>query len=145
MVSHNRKQFWNYEKHPTLWLCQPSWSILSVCPWDWIFQCRWFSGKKAYMILCAHRMSRSSEQSTNTDHTARTCGRLIYSIVKITRLYDYQTWQTHFWINLRSAQRYVGFFFLIVLSGCCHWLGRNSDQMDVIHHQNRHQSLMKIK
>ena len=29
----------------------------------------------------------------NADHAARTCERFVYSIVKITRLYDYQTWQ----------------------------------------------------
>ena len=27
-------------------------------------------------------------------HTARTCERFVYSIVKITTLYDYQTWWT---------------------------------------------------
>ena len=95
---------------------------------------------KKPMILCTHRMSRSSEQSTNTDHTARTCeqstntdhtartcGRLIYSIVKITKLYDYQTWQTHFWINLRSAQRYVGFFFLDCAFGRSNGCNTSSD------------------
>ena len=51
---------------------------------------------------------------------ARTCERFAYFIVKITRLYDYQTWQTHFWRNARGTQRYMGFVFLIVLFGC--WL-----------------------
>ena len=34
----------------------------------------------------------------------------VYSIVTITRLYDYQTWQTRFWRNSRGAQRLMGFF-----------------------------------
>ena len=48
-------------------------------------------------------------RARNADHAARTCERFVYSIVKITRLYDYQTWRTHL-INVRGAQRYVGFF-----------------------------------
>ena len=68
------------------------------------------------MILCARSMSRSREQSTKR----RTSERFAYSIVKITRLYDYQTWQTNFLRNSRGAQRFVDSCFLIVLLGC--WL-----------------------
>ena len=59
-------------------------------------------------------------RARNADHTARACEMFVYSIVKITRLYDYRTWQTHFLRNSRGAQRFVGFFFLILLFGC--WL-----------------------
>ena len=73
----------------------------------------WVIKIKKPMILCACSTSRSREQSTkNADHTARTCERFVYSVVKITRLYDYQTWQTRFWRNSRGAQRLMGLFFL---------------------------------
>ena len=36
-------------------------------------------------------------RARNADHAAIKCERIVYSIVKITRLYDYQTWQTFFW------------------------------------------------
>ena len=39
----------------------------------------------------------------NADHAARTCERFVSSIVKITRLYDYQTWQTHFYEKFTSV------------------------------------------
>ena len=35
-------------------------------------------------------------RARNADQGVRTRERFVYSIVKI-RLYDYQTWQTHFW------------------------------------------------
>ena len=54
-------------------------------------------------------------RARKADHAARTWERLVYSKVKITRLYDYQTWQTHFMRNSQGAQRSVGFLFLIVL------------------------------
>ena len=71
------------------------------------------------MILCALNASRSREQSTeNADHAARTCERFVSLRVKMTRLYDYQTWQTCFLRNSQGVQRFVGFYFLIVLFGC---------------------------
>ena len=33
-------------------------------------------------------------RARNADNAARTRERFVYSIVKITRLYDYQTWRT---------------------------------------------------
>ena len=51
----------------------------------------WVIMIKKPMILCARSVSTSGEH-------------------KITRLYDFQTWQTHFGGNSRGAQRYVGFF-----------------------------------
>ena len=46
----------------------------------------------------------------DVDQAARTCERFVFSIVKITRLYDYQTRPTHLLRNSQGAQRYVGFF-----------------------------------
>ena len=60
------------------------------------------------------------KRERNTDQAARTCERFVYSVVKITRFYDYQTWQTHFLKSSQGGQIGVGFFFLIVLFGC--WL-----------------------
>ena len=60
-----------------------------------------------------------TEHERNADHAARGCERFDYSIVKITRFYDYQTWQKQFWINS------WGLFFLIVLSDT-DWLGRQT-------------------
>ena len=83
------------------------------------------------MILCARSTSRSSEQSTK--HRSRSlCENVIHSIGEITpRLYDYQTWPTHFLGNSRDAHVVRGLFFFIVLFGC--WLAeqRNSGHMEV--------------
>ena len=76
---------------------------------------------------------RSQDQvnrAQNADQTAKVCERFVYSRVKMTRLYDYQTWHTHFCRNSWGAQRLVGFYFLVVLFRC--WLAgfANSDHMD---------------
>ena len=47
------------------------------------------------------------------------------STVKITRLYDYQTWQTHLSRNSRGAQRFVGFISWLCFSGS-DWLDRQT-------------------
>ena len=62
----------------------------------------------------AHVVRRDQvNRSRNTDHAARTCKIFVYSIVKLTRLYDYQTWQTQSCLTYsRGAQRYVRFSFL---------------------------------
>ena len=81
----------------------------------------WVMKIKKPMILCVRSMSVDHvNRAQNADHAARTCERFVYSRVKMTRLYDYQTWQTHFGGNSRCAQRFVGFYFLVVLFGC--WL-----------------------
>ena len=54
----------------------------------------------------------------NTDHAARVCERFVYSRVKITRLYDYQTWQTHLFEKFTRCAKVCGLFFLTVLFGC---------------------------
>ena len=46
----------------------------------------------------------------NVGHAARTCEHFVYSIVKITRLHDYQTWPRHFLRDSQGVQRFVGFF-----------------------------------
>ena len=60
----------------------------------------------------------------NTDHAARTCQRFLYSTVSITRLYDYQTWQTQFVRNSRGAQRFVGFFLDCGFRALIGWAGK---------------------
>ena len=52
-------------------------------------------------------------------------GLIVYSLVKITRLYDY-TWQTYFWRNSQGAQRLVGFFLDCAFNSDAHWLGRRT-------------------
>ena len=58
-------------------------------------------------VVCWDRVNRAR----NADHAVRTFKRFLYSIVKITRLYDHQTWQTQFVRNSQSAQRNEGFVF----------------------------------
>ena len=62
-------------------------------------------------------------RARNTDDAARRCERFVYSTVKITRLHDYQTWQTHFSRNSRGAQRFVGFFLDCVFRMLIGWAG----------------------
>ena len=89
----------------------------------------WVITIKKPMILCVRsRWRQERDQVTsvqNAEQAARTYESFVYSIVTITRLYDYQTWQTHFGGILRGAQRYMGFF-----SGLC-WLAEpaKSDHM----------------
>ena len=40
-----------------------------------------------------HRSQDHVNRAQNADHAVRTCDRFVHSIVKITRLYDYQTCQ----------------------------------------------------
>ena len=51
------------------------------------------------------------------EHAVRVCERFVYSIVIITRSYDYKTWQTQFWRNSRGAFKKVARVFLF-----CFWL-----------------------
>ena len=82
------------------------------------------------MILCVRSIDfKWTEHETQISHREYAKSSLP-STLKITRLYDYQTWQIHFWGNSRGGQRFVGFFSLIVLFRC--WLAgqANSDDMD---------------
>ena len=85
----------------------------------------WFVGNKIKkpMILCARNTSRSR----NTDHAARTCEWFVYSIVKITRFYDYQT-DAFVW-EIREMRKGLWAFFLTMIFEC--WLAEqvNSDHM----------------
>ena len=72
------------------------------------------------MILCARSTSRSREWAQNA---ARTCKSFVYSIVKITRLYDYQTWRTYCFRKFRRCAKVYGLFsWLCFLDG--DWLSR---------------------
>ena len=51
-----------------------------------------------------------ANRARNADHAARTYERVVYFIVKITRLYEYQKSQINLLRNSRGVQRYVGFF-----------------------------------
>ena len=69
-----------------------------------------------------------------THQAARTCKRFVYSIVKITRLYDYQTWNSR---NSRGAQRFVGFFLNYAFRMLIGW-ATNSDNTSSGHIENKH-------
>ena len=78
----------------------------------------WVIRIKKPIILCTPIVHGDQvNRARNADYTERTCERSVYSIVKIARLYDYQTWQTHFWKNSRGVQRFVGLFL-----GCAFWM-----------------------
>ena len=63
-------------------------------------------------------------RARNAEEVARTCERFVYFIVKITKLYDYQTWQTHFGGNSRGAQRFVGFLSSTAFRMLIGWAGK---------------------
>ena len=65
---------------------------------------------KKPVILCARSTSRSSEQRKKHRSSNERMLKSVYSVVKITRLYDYQTQQTRFWRTSRGVQRLMGFF-----------------------------------
>ena len=102
----------------TMWSVFPTLSICGLLryksPWSFAH------------IVCRDHVNRAR----NADHTVRVCEKVVYSIVKRTRLYSYQTWQTHFCRNSRGAQRHAGFYFLLVLLGF--WLAgwANSEHME---------------
>ena len=78
---------WDAADHRVVW--SVSLPVSSI-PRDWICLVDlWVIKIKKPMILCAHSTSRSSEQSMKWK-------RFFKILVKITRLYDYQTRQTHF-------------------------------------------------
>ena len=92
-------------------------------PRNRIFRPRWFVGNKIKkpMILCARSTSRSREQSTKRRSRSENMQKVCLFSNENNKSCDYQTWQTHLLRNSRGAQRYVGFFLLlIVFVGC--WL-----------------------
>ena len=87
------------------------------------------------MILCTHSTPYVEIKWTeheNADQAVRPCKRFVYSTVKITRLYDYQTWQTLFERFTRCAKVCGLFFFLFFFFSCllcfsdAGWLGRQT-------------------
>ena len=83
----------------------------------------WVVKIKKSMILCARSTWRSSEQAKRIENASakrimqREREKFVYSLVKITRLTDYQTWRTH----SRGAQRHVGFFLDCALRMLIGW------------------------
>ena len=70
-------------------------------------------------------------RARNADHAVRTCERFVYSTVKITRSYDYQTWaDTFFWEihEVRKGMWAFCFYCLIVLFSC--WLAGQTNLME---------------
>ena len=89
----------------------------------------WVIKIKKPMILCARRTPRSSEQSTKRRSSSKNMWKVFHSVVKITRLYDYQTGRHIFVRNSRGAL--VGFFFSSFFFSCLwfsdsDWLSRQS-------------------
>ena len=54
-------------------------------------------------------------RARNADHAARTCESFVYSVVKITRLYDYQTWQT-------DHEMRKGMWAFLCVPDCAFWM-----------------------
>ena len=78
------------------------------------------------MILCARCTSRSREQNTKR----RSRSEIVYSIVKISRFYDYQTWPTHLFEIFTRCAKVCGLFFLNVLFEC--WLAGQTNSNHVV-------------
>ena len=93
----------------------PTWSRCTTCA----------KVHRLFFIFCAHSMWRSSERSTKrrsrSENMWKVC--LFYSQNNKIEWLSYITADT-FWRNLRGAQRYVGFYFLVVLCGC--WLAEQT-------------------
>ena len=51
-------------------------------------------------------------RAQNADHEVRMCESFVYRIIKITRLYDYQAWQTHVLEKLTRCAKVCGLLFL---------------------------------
>ena len=79
--------------------------------------------KKKPTILCARSTLRCTVHCIKRRSCCQSKWKL-YSIAKITRLYDYQTWKTHFWRNSQCAQRFVGFFLACAFKMLIGWTGK---------------------
>ena len=81
---------------------------------------------KKFVMLCVRSIRRDQvNRARNADYAARTCERFVYSIVKITRLYDYQTWQT-FSEKFTRCAKVCGLFLLLFCFRDADWLGRQT-------------------
>ena len=100
------------------WLTWEDWVTLKERVDLWVIKI------KKPMILCARSTSRSREQSTCSaaEHAIRLF-ILHQTKIKITSLYDYQTWQTTFLCTRRA--KVCGFFSWLCFS-CADWLGRQT-------------------
>ena len=76
------------------------------------------------MILCARSTSTSREQSTKRRSRSENMRKgFIYSIVKITSSYDYQTWPTHFGREFTRCAKVCGLFSWLCLK-LIGWAGK---------------------
>ena len=101
----------------------------------------WVIKIRKTMILCARSTSRPNEQmnkwtaARNVDQAARTRERFVYSIVKVTRVYDYQTWQTFCW-EIHEVRKGMWAFLSWLYFSDADWLGGQAPitwwQSDVI-------------
>ena len=90
----------------------------------------WVIQKKKPMILCARSTKiypLQVNRAWNADLAARTCEKFFWH--SIARLW-LSNMADRFWGNSRGAQRYVGFFSLIVLFGC--WLAGQTSSGHVV-------------
>ena len=103
-----------------------SWTVICVIG---IFRPRWFvSNWDKKSIWSFARVVRRDQviRARHVDHTATTCDMFVYSIVKITRLHDYQTWPTHnCFRNSRVRKGFWAFSFLMFFSDA-DWLSRQT-------------------
>ena len=81
----------------------------------------WVIKDKKPVILCARRMSISSEQNMKRRSRSESIHKVCLLYSKIKRSYDYQTWPTHFFRNSRGAQRFMGFFSWCVFRRPIDW------------------------
>ena len=74
---------------------------------------RWFVGNRKKPWSFAPYVVRRDHvnRARNADHTTWTCERFVSSIVKVARLYDYQTWRTHFG-EIHEVRKGLWAFFL---------------------------------
>ena len=71
------------------------------------------------MIFCARR-----EHKTQIKQREQAKGLFQYSIVKITRLYDYQTWRTHLLDEFIRCAKVCGLFLDCAFRMLIGWAGK---------------------
>ena len=90
----------------------------------------WVSNKNQSVWSFARVVRRDHvNRARHADHAARACDRFAYSIVKVTRLCDYQTWQTRFILffeKFTSCAKVCEFFSWLCFLDA-DWLSRQTD------------------
>ena len=65
------------------------------------------------------------QDQVNRARNTERCKKFVYFIVKVTRLYDYQTWQKHYIWEIREMRiRFVGFFLNWAFRVLIGWAGK---------------------